>query len=181
MRVLDVGCGPNKRPGAVGIDRVACPGVDVVHNLDQFPYPFPDGAFDRILFNHSLEHLRDIVAVMAEVHRIGAAGALVEIHTPHFSSADAYTDITHLHFFGMRSFDYFTAGGMYNYYHPTARFEIVEQELIFWVLSDRWLSIIPHRWLGIRWFAHRFPTIYERFLAWIFPARALRMVLRVMK
>lgn len=44
--ILDVGCGPNKTPGAVGIDALPLEGVDVVHNLNQFPYPFESNHFE---------------------------------------------------------------------------------------------------------------------------------------
>ncbi len=36
MQVLDIGCGKNKRLGAIGMDRIALTGVDVVHDLDVF-------------------------------------------------------------------------------------------------------------------------------------------------
>ena len=37
MKVLDVGCGTAKVNGAIGIDRINLPGVDVVHDLNKFP------------------------------------------------------------------------------------------------------------------------------------------------
>jgi len=45
--VLDVGCGRYKIPKAIGIDRCKFPEVDVVHDLDKYPWPFEDNAFDR--------------------------------------------------------------------------------------------------------------------------------------
>ena len=55
-KVLDLGCGPHKLPGAVGIDLQQLPGVDVVHNLDIFPYPFEANSFDEVHCYHVLEH-----------------------------------------------------------------------------------------------------------------------------
>jgi hypothetical protein len=40
MRTLDVGCGINKLPGSIGIDRNPAGRADVICELDQFPYPF---------------------------------------------------------------------------------------------------------------------------------------------
>ena len=173
MTTLDVGCGRAKTPGAVGIDREPHPEVDVVHDLDAFPYPFPAGAFDRIVMRHCLEHLQDVVRVIRELHRIAAPGATVDIEVPHFSSCDAYTDVTHRHFFGYRSFDYFTGHGL----HDTHRygggwFEIAERRLHFWPWRGE-SRIVPHRLLGVEWLANRHPTFYEKFLAFVFPARAL--------
>jgi len=42
MKILDLGCGNNKRKEAVGIDREDRPGVDIIHNLDIFPWPIKD-------------------------------------------------------------------------------------------------------------------------------------------
>ena len=58
-RVLDVGCGSKKYPGAVGIDLSADTDADVVHDLDVFPYPLEDASFDQILMQDVLEHVRE--------------------------------------------------------------------------------------------------------------------------
>ncbi len=55
--IIDLGCGPNKVQGAIGVDRVALPGVDVVHDLEITPYPFPDNKFDEAHIYHVLEHM----------------------------------------------------------------------------------------------------------------------------
>jgi hypothetical protein len=47
--VLDVGCGAAKTPGAVGLDISADTDADVVHDLDEFPYPLETASFDHVL------------------------------------------------------------------------------------------------------------------------------------
>jgi len=47
-RILDVGCGIHKQPGAIGIDRNPASRADVLADLDRFPYPFGDSSFDRL-------------------------------------------------------------------------------------------------------------------------------------
>jgi hypothetical protein len=37
------------------VDRRDLPGVDVVHNLDVYPWPFADGAFDEVVAVHLVE------------------------------------------------------------------------------------------------------------------------------
>lgn len=44
--MVDLGCGNAKTVGAIGVDNVALPGVDVVHDLLDFPYPFDTGSAD---------------------------------------------------------------------------------------------------------------------------------------
>src|SRR6266849_307289 len=48
-KILDVGCGWNKTPGAIGIDANPKTHADVIHDLGSIPYPFPDNAFDEIV------------------------------------------------------------------------------------------------------------------------------------
>lgn len=74
MKVLDLGCGKKKRPGAIGVDYSDRHDADVIHNLNVFPYPFPDNEFDVIYLDNVLEHLDDPMQVMSEVHRICAVG-----------------------------------------------------------------------------------------------------------
>ncbi|HXF69539.1 MAG TPA: class I SAM-dependent methyltransferase [Thermoflexus sp.] len=48
-RVLDVGCGRAKRPGAIGLDINPLSDADVTADLDRRPWPFASNSFDRIL------------------------------------------------------------------------------------------------------------------------------------
>jgi hypothetical protein len=64
--VLDVGCGTRKaEPGALGIDR--SPGPDFVWDLDHYPWPLEADGFERIHMSHIIEHVQDVMAMMAEV------------------------------------------------------------------------------------------------------------------
>ena len=48
-RILDVGCGLNKYPNAIGLDYNPKTGADVIHDLAVVPYPFEDNEFDVIV------------------------------------------------------------------------------------------------------------------------------------
>ena len=54
---LDIGCGGDKLPGFVGIDILPLPGVDIVHNLENTPWPLPDECAHSAVASHVLEHL----------------------------------------------------------------------------------------------------------------------------
>src|SRR5216683_1108030 len=54
---LQLGCGHNLRVGWVNHDVIALPGVDVVHDLRQCPWPFPDQSFEQVYADNVLEHL----------------------------------------------------------------------------------------------------------------------------
>lgn len=82
---VNLGCGKFPKPGFVNVDREAGTGVDVVHDLNEFPYPFPDGAATLVEMDHVLEHLREPFRVMKEIHRILRPGGRVVVRVPHFS------------------------------------------------------------------------------------------------
>lgn len=126
---LNLGCGIKKIDGFIGVDSISTPVVDVVHDLNVFPYPFEQGTVTEIVMDNVLEHLDDVIKVMEELHRLCAEGALIRINVPYFKSNSAYTDPTHKHFFTETSFKYFTENNPLNFYTP-ARFEIVKTELI---------------------------------------------------
>ena len=106
-KILDLGCGNNKRVGAVGIDVNPRSQADVVHDLNDFPYPYPESEFDEIYVNNVLEHLHDVVKVLEELHLIGKSNSLVKITVPYFRSRFAFIDPTHVHFFTVDSLSYF--------------------------------------------------------------------------
>jgi len=54
---LDVGCGCNKQSGCIGIDYLKLPGVDIVHDIQRFPWPVPSSVCSMILMSHSWEHV----------------------------------------------------------------------------------------------------------------------------
>ncbi len=41
-KALDVGCGSRKLPGALGMDILSLPSVDVVHDVNRTPWPFEE-------------------------------------------------------------------------------------------------------------------------------------------
>ena len=174
MAVLDLGCGKKKQEaGAIGLDREAGSEADVLAELSRFPWPLRDECADRIYLSHFLEHQPEILRTMREVHRIARPGAEVIIATPHFSSADSYTDPTHLHHLAFHSFDYFTRESFQDFTYSAGGFRILDRQIDFGgnLLFDN---------LG-RLAARISVDFYEKHLAWIFPARNLFCRLEVVK
>ena len=54
---LDIGCGSTKMEGHVGMDMLPLPGVDIVWNVEQFPWPLPDESVSLAQSSHLVEHL----------------------------------------------------------------------------------------------------------------------------
>ena len=169
-RVLDVGCGSNKHPGATGIDLSPDTEADVVHDLDVLPWPFESESFDQFLLQDVAEHLHDLYGVFAELHRLARSGARVHVRTPHFSSVLAYSDPTHVRFLSTAAIRGLAEPGFAHY--STARFRVVH------VTLDLWL---PFRALGIAALANRWPDVYEKYFAFRWPAMNIRAELEVLK
>jgi SAM-dependent methyltransferase len=169
-RVLDVGCGSSKTPGAVGIDISADTDADVVHDLNVFPYPLEDESFDEILLQDVIEHVAEPIRVFEELHRIARPAARLQLRTPHFSSALAYGDPTHCHYFSTMAIRSLAEPGFAHYTH--VRFRIVHVSL------DMWL---PFRAVGLGALANRAPDTYEKYLAFRFPAMNIRAEFEVVK
>jgi SAM-dependent methyltransferase len=174
--VLDLGCGTNKRAGAVGVDNNPAAAPDVVHDLEVFPYPFDDSSFDEIRLDNVLEHLDDVVRTMEEIHRIGRPNALVEIYVPYFRSRWAAVDPTHRHQFTVDSFSYFDPAHPFfsEYRYSRARFRI-EAVIFNERFSEHGLSGRIGRW------ANRHPQAYEARLSQLFALDELTFRLRVLK
>jgi methyltransferase family protein len=94
---LDLGCGPSKQADFVGIDTRPLPGVDIVHDLEQFPWPLPDNCAQFVLMSHFFEHVKPwkTLDFMAELHRVCRDGAQVAIAAPYATEYRFVQDPTH--------------------------------------------------------------------------------------
>jgi ubiquinone/menaquinone biosynthesis C-methylase UbiE len=110
-RILDVGCGPAKYPGSIGLDMNPSTAADVLCNLDRGGLPFRDNSFDQLRGEHIIEHVADIVATMEEFHRVTKPGGTIWIVTPHYTDCNSFTDPTHRSHLNTYSFTYFYPGG----------------------------------------------------------------------
>lgn len=54
---IDIGCGAAKNKGFLGIDYRPLPGVDIVHDLESFPWPLPDECALVAVSSHVVEHI----------------------------------------------------------------------------------------------------------------------------
>lgn len=188
MKVLDVGCGTTKFKGALGVDCIQLPGVDVVANLNMTPWPFEDNSFDRVIFKHSISHFDDIVKTMEELHRICRPGATVDIIAPHFSSDNFFTDPTHKVSLGYRSMNYFCVDVPdWKYKYSKADFVLRHKHIGFseykidfnlFEYSKR-KSVL--KIIGFEYLVNKFPRLYEKFLTSLFPANIVYFQLTAKK
>ncbi len=116
-RILEVGCGggaflsflEGKGHTAVGVDILgeavrlaaqAAPGSRVLE-ADAAELPFEDGAFDRLVSHHLVEHLEDLEGALREWRRVLVPGAVMAICTPNrlYPSPRIFDDPSHVHIY----------------------------------------------------------------------------------
>jgi ubiquinone/menaquinone biosynthesis C-methylase UbiE len=158
---LNLGCGEDIRKGYLNVDFIKKPGVNIQLNLNKLPLPFEDNSFEEILLLNILEHVNDPWLLMCEVYRISKPNSIIKIITPHFSSGNAWSDMQH-----KRPFSYFC----FTHGNISDKFEIIANIIEF-----------PRRTKWLKWFANKYPKIYEFNLAYIFGATDLHIQLRTKK
>lgn len=135
---LDIGCGANKMPGTIGMDMQNLPGVDIVHDLEDLPWPLPDNSVDRVTASHILEHINPhkgvFINVMNEIWRITKPRGQFAFVVPHGESPGYIQDPTHCNQINETTMHYFDPDperdnigpALYNFYRPKP-WKIVKQ------------------------------------------------------
>ena len=104
--ILDIGCGPHKHAGTIGVDRRKMAGIDVICDFEQ-GLPFRQGTVTAVYLHNIVEHMRDLIACMLELYRICEPGAKLYIRTPYYASREAFVDPTHVRYITEATFEYF--------------------------------------------------------------------------
>ncbi len=165
-RSLNLGCGPKPLSGHLNVDVSPRAKADLLLNLNALPWKLPESYFTLVRMHDVLEHLQNVRGTMAEIHRVCQNGAKVDISVPHFSSANAFADTDHLHFFAHNSLNFCTEE------HESHRYRLDSVTVHF------------ERYLGarlVRYLANRNPRAYELRWTWMFPANFLSFQLTVVK
>ena len=181
IKILDVGCGQNKFPGAIGIDANPRTQADFIHDLGVFPYPFNDDEFDEIICRHVIEHVPDVLGFVNELYRITKAGGRLKIVTPHYSNPDWPTDPTHRNHFNCYSFTCFMPDRTPFPFYTQSELRLLS---IHVSLANLWRAIglellvnLDQRWPALR-FTRKF---WEFYLCNIFRGKELSFEFAVVK
>jgi len=180
-KILDVGCGQNKFPGAIGIDANPRTQADIIHDLGVFPYPFGDDEFDEVISRHVIEHVPDVLGFVNELHRITKPGGRIKIVTPHYSNPDWATDPTHRNHFNSYSFTCFMPDRTPFPFYTLAELRPLS---VYVTLANLWRVIgleflvnVDQHWPSLR-FTRKF---WEFYLSNIFRGKELSFEFAVVK
>lgn len=101
---VDMGGGINPKPGYLVIDKdeghITC---DLNNGI-----PLPDNSVGVLNASHVIEHLKDPLKTMSEIHRVLAHGGWVFIEVPSTDGRGAFQDPTHVSYWNENSFLYYT-------------------------------------------------------------------------
>lgn len=154
-RVLHLGPGRDAVNG-VSVDLRRAVDPTVVADLEE-GLPFREAAFDAVYAISVVEHVRNLLLLMGEIHRVLKPGGFVAILTPHFSDDASFVDPTHCNHLSARSFDYLLHGAelsdRYGFY-SSARFRTLRRLLMLKPPMNR----VP----GLQWLCNRYVGAWER-------------------
>lgn len=129
VSMVDIGCGANKTgKDWFGIDYRKLPGVDLVQDLEKFPWKVPSESFNTAVASHVVEHINPshgiFINFMDSVWRILKPEGEFIIGAPYATSTGMFRDPTHCNFINEETFSYFDPddhfyhGGLYHIYSP---------------------------------------------------------------
>ncbi len=168
---LNLGSGKNIMKDYVNLDKAKLPGVDIIWDLNKYPWPIKSNTFDEIYASHLLEHVDNLIKCLEEIYRISKKDAKIIIKLPLFPSIYSVNDPTHKHFFTYFTFEYFEPGAHYSYYSK-AKFNIIKRKINFsWNKYLRWVSF----------FINLFPRFYSRYLSFMLPSNEIYIELKTAK
>ena len=106
MKKLNLGCGNYLFDGYENHDiRKHRPEIKYSFDLNNIPYPFKDNEWDEIMMFDVLEHLKEPLDVMNELHRILKPNGLLSLRVAYWENIACWDDITHRKVYGENAFD----------------------------------------------------------------------------
>ena len=83
---INLGCGKDYIDGWINVDFYDDSKCDVVHDLEEFPWPWENDSVSEIRIIHTLEHLgadwKIYIKILQEMYRICEDDAKIEVHVP---------------------------------------------------------------------------------------------------
>ncbi len=178
--ILDIGCGNNKYKGnfddiVMGMDIFDLKPVNVIHNMESFPYPFPSQYFDRIIMKNVIEHISREnmvnIKLMEEVYRLLKPDGIFVAST--CNGQMFYDDPNHKNPVYFNYWNFFREDYALNYY-STSRFKMGEHKILS-LNGIRYINILKpiFSWLYIK-----NPTSTERILDFLHIDYEVEYILR---
>jgi len=124
LKKIDLCSANNKPEGYTGIDKRKLNDDDIVFDLDKPSWPFEDGSVGVFRSQDAIEHMKDPVNTMKEIHRCLAPDGWVLIEVPNTDGRGAFQDPTHVSFWNSNSFWYYTRMQEAHFIGAPVRFQL---------------------------------------------------------
>jgi glycosyltransferase involved in cell wall biosynthesis len=143
LKKVDIGGGLFPKPLYLTIDQE---GADINCDLND-GIPLPDNSVGVLNASHLVEHLKDPVKTMREIHRVLADGGWAFIEVPSTDGRGAWQDPTHVSFWNENSFWYYTRKDKAQFIrNKTIRFQSFRLDTVWWedkiAITNAWLCAI---------------------------------------
>ncbi|MBW2596848.1 MAG: methyltransferase domain-containing protein [Deltaproteobacteria bacterium] len=141
---INLGCGKRKVKGYINIDIDPAHEPDLILDLSKCALPYGDNSVDEVRAFDFLEHipLGKTIFVIDEIWRVLKPGGKFEHFTPSTDGRGAFQDPTHLSFWNINSWLYFTDGIWANMYGIKSKFKVEQLRDI--ITSDALRIIHTH-------------------------------------
>ena len=152
---VDLGGGLYPRDGYLTIDME---GAEVICDLNE-GIPLEDNSVGVINASHLIEHLRDPLKTMKEIHRVLAHGGWAFIEVPSTDGRGAWQDPTHVSFWNENSFHYYTKRSKAQYIrNQSIKFSTMLLETNWWIEN---VAVVNAHLVAIKNDSPRFPGPIE--------------------
>lgn len=104
---LYLGAGLKRLEGYLHVDVKGCSGIDLVHDLDQLPWPWDNDTAEAIVAEDLVEHLSiNLIQFCDEAWRVLMPGGELFVRTPHHTGDSSWIDPTHRWHLNEQAFHY---------------------------------------------------------------------------
>lgn len=93
---INLGAGLKRFDDFVNIDDDPLCNPDYLVNIEDAKLPFEDNSVEEIKAHHILEHIKNFIPLMKELHRVAVHGCIMDIIVPHHQHDVFYGDPTHV-------------------------------------------------------------------------------------
>ena len=124
LKKVDLCSCNNKPEGFIGIDKRKLNNDDIVFDLDEPNWPFEDGSVGIFRAQDALEHMKDPINTMKEIHRCLAPLGWAIIEVPSTDGRGAFQDPTHVSFWNSNSFWYYTQAQQAQFIGTPVKFQL---------------------------------------------------------
>jgi SAM-dependent methyltransferase len=126
---IDLGGGSGStNKNFINVDKIDGPNVDIVHDLEDIPWPFPSGCANLLIASHIVEHINPhnngFIKWMDEAWRVLKPGGQIMISTPYAGSMGYWQDPGHINGCNEVTWYYFDPlqkidkSDLYHFYEP---------------------------------------------------------------